>query len=509
MNSYEKEVMRSQLEAEKQVLLRLKAIYEQAAKDVSEKLAVSNGKIEILLQEIENADETTQSVLQSQIYQRDFQQNLKEQLDLLLKDLNDNQYASISEYLKNSYNNGFIGTLYSLNTSGIPVVMPINPTMVVRAMSIDSKLSKPLYERLGEDVEHLKKRISNEISRGISSSMHYNDIARNIAGKTNAGVNNAMRIVRTEGGRIYNAASLDSAKAAKEKTDADLVKVWDAVLDGLTRPHHRQLDGQMRELDENFEIDGLSAPAPNHFGIAKEDINCRCVVLTKPRWDVDGPFTKRDNETGELLEFQGTKSYEEFKEKYWKTVDNSGESGIIKESSKKSIAPITDNSVERVSKVKIRGYSDEQCEVIQNQHKELLKYSRDNNENKEVAFVFDNELKNRKEFKGSDDRLDFGSALYGKDLFVMHNHPRNSSYSLNDVVEFIGNDCIKTLTIVKNNGNTESLTKLGDFDKLLMLKELKRLEKNNVKIGSDSEYRKIVDKFLNKYVKGDVIEWLK
>lgn len=330
MNSFEKEVMRSQLEAEKQVLLRLKAIYEQAAKDVSEKLEISNGKIEILLQDIENADDVTRSILQSQIYQRDFQQNLKAQLDLLLKDLNDNQYGSISEYLENSYNNGFIGTLYSLNTSGIPVVMPINPTMVVRAMSIDSKLSKPLYERLGEDVEHLKKRISNEISRGISSSMHYNDIARNIAGKTNAGVNNAMRIVRTEGGRIYNAASLDSAKAAKEKTDADLVKVWDAVLDGLTRPHHRQLDGQMRELDENFEIDGLSAPAPNHFGIAKEDINCRCVVLTKPRWDVDGPFTKRDNETGELLEFQGTKSYEEFKEKYWKTVDNSGESGIIK-----------------------------------------------------------------------------------------------------------------------------------------------------------------------------------
>ena len=330
MNSYEKEVLQSQLEEERKTLLRLKEIYEQAAKDVSEKLEISNGKIELLLQDIDNADEATQSILQSQIYQRDFQKNLKAQLDLLLEDLNDNQYATISEYLQNSYSNGFIGTLYNLNTANIPVVMPIDPQLVVRALNIDSKLSKPLYERLGEDVEHLKKRISNEISRGISSSMHYNDIARNIAGKTNAGVNNAMRIVRTEGGRIYNAASLDSAKAAKEKTDADLVKVWDAVLDGLTRPHHRQLDGQMRELDENFEIDGLSAPAPNHFGIAKEDINCRCVVLTKPRWDVDGPFTKRDNETGELLEFQGTKSYEEFKEKYWKTVDNSGESGIIK-----------------------------------------------------------------------------------------------------------------------------------------------------------------------------------
>lgn len=32
--------------------------------------------------------------------------------------------------------------------------------------------------------------------------------------------------------------------------------------------------------------------------------------------------------------------------------------------------------------------------------------------------------------KGTDEKIDFGSALQGKDLFVMHNHPRNSSYSL-------------------------------------------------------------------------------
>lgn len=388
MNSYEKEVLQSQLEEERKTLLRLKEIYEQAAKDVSEKLEISNGKIELLLQDIENADEATQSILQSQIYQRDFQKNLKAQLDLLLEDLNDNQYATISEYLQNSYSNGFIGTLYNLNTANIPVVMPIDPQLVVRALNIDSKLSKPLYERLGEDVEHLKKRISNEISRGISSSMHYNDIARNIAGKTNAGVNNAMRIVRTEGGRIYNAASLDSAKAAKEKTDADLVKVWDAVLDGLTRPHHRQLDGQMRKLDENFEIDGLSAPAPNHFGIAKEDINCRCVVLTKPRWDVDGPFTKRDNETGELLEFQGTKSYEEFKKKYWKTVDNSGESGIMKVGSEEmyrkshegKIEPMPKKQFRKIEKAfKARGgiiqYDDATDEYLKSKNAEAITYN--------------------------------------------------------------------------------------------------------------------------------------
>lgn len=43
-----------------------------------------------------------------------------------------------------------------------------------------------------------------------------------------------------------------------------------------------------------------------------------------------------------------------------KKVDFSGESGIIKERSQKSITPITDKSVEKVPKIKIQGYTDEQ-----------------------------------------------------------------------------------------------------------------------------------------------------
>lgn len=197
------------------------------------------------------------------------------------------------------------------------------------------------------------------------------------------------------------------------------------------------------------------------------------------------------------------------RERVIKPVDNPLESGIIKESNTKPITKITDSAIDRVPKVEISRYSDEQNNYIQHQHKELLKFARDKNDSKEVAFVFDSNLGNRREYIGTDDRLDFGGALYGKDLFVMHNHPRNSSYSMSDIVEFIRNDSIKTITIVKNSGNLEMLTKIGEFSKLSLLRELKRLEKNSVKIGLDSEYRKVVDNFLIKYRKGGVFEWLK
>jgi hypothetical protein len=193
------------------------------------------------------------------------------------------------------------------------------------------------------------------------------------------------------------------------------------------------------------------------------------------------------------------------------SVAKSGKNGIIKERSKKPITPITDKAISRIPKVDIEGYTEEQCLEIQKQHKELLKFSKEQNDNKEVAFVLKNDVSKMitEPIKGTDEKIDFGSALQGKDLFVMHNHPRNSSYSLNDIIEFIKNDSIKTFTIVKNDGNIEVLTKLKGYDRLSLLTELQRMEKKRIKTGSDSEYRKVIDKFLSKHQEGGLFEWKK
>lgn len=193
------------------------------------------------------------------------------------------------------------------------------------------------------------------------------------------------------------------------------------------------------------------------------------------------------------------------------SVAKSGKGGIIKEKSKKPITPITDKAISRIPKVDIEGYTEEQCLEIQKQHKELLKFSKEQNDNKEVAFVLKNDVSKMitEPIKGTDEKIDFGSALQGKDLFVMHNHPRNSSYSLNDIIEFIKNDSIKTFTIVKNDGNIEVLTKLKGYDRLSLLTELQRMGKKRIKTGSDSEYRKVIDKFLSKHQEGGLFEWKK
>lgn len=182
-----------------------------------------------------------------------------------------------------------------------------------------------------------------------------------------------------------------------------------------------------------------------------------------------------------------------------KHIANSSKGDILKEESKKSITPITDKAIERVPKVDIDGYTDEQCNEIQKQHKELLRFSKEQNDNKEVAFVFRDGLVDYKPFTGSDEKIDFGTYLEtkGKNLTILHNHPRNSSYSMNDLDVF-ANKNVRTITIVKNNGTVEYLTKTDDFDNNRFALECNRLYKKIVVNETDEEKDRFVKTLLNK-----------
>ena len=317
MNKRQIEVEKAKLKAEEKELKHLKAIYNKAAQDISEKITLSNGKIDVLLSRFDDLDDIEKSILQSQIYQRDFQKSLKTQIDGFMKDLNSKQYSSVEEYLKDCYETGYIGSMYDIAGQGIPIIKPIDQKKVVKAMTTDSKISKRLYTKLGEDVDFLKKRIANNLSRGVATGSGYRVIARNIAADSNVGFNRAMRIARTEGHRIQITAADDAQHAAK-KAGADVVKQWDAALDGRTRPTHRQLDGQIREIDEPFEVDGRKVMYPSGFGDPAEDVNCRCALLQRAVWNLDEDELQKLKERAAYFGLDKTKKFEDFKKKYLK-----------------------------------------------------------------------------------------------------------------------------------------------------------------------------------------------
>lgn len=305
MNKAQKQVQQSHLDEEKKVIRLLQIVYNQAKKDCEQKIRELSARTDL-----EN--------LQSIVYQKQYQEALKKQLEGVLDDLHSKQFTSIADYLQNCYINGYVGNMYDLYNQGILLIIPIDQAQVVEALQTDSKLSNGLYKRLGEDVSYLKRSIRAELSRGISTGSSWNEIAVHIANGMNnpfdKSINSAIRIARTEGHRIQNKAALDAQYHAKEK-GADIAKQWDATLDGHTRPSHQRVDGEIRELGERFS-NGLMYPGDS-TGTAAEVINCRCALLQRARWMLEGGFTKRDNFTGELRSFSSPEDYEEFKKWYF------------------------------------------------------------------------------------------------------------------------------------------------------------------------------------------------
>lgn len=89
---------------------------------------------------------------------------------------------------------------------------------------------------------------------------------------------NAMRISRTEINRTMNDAAYAAQKSA-EAQGMDIQKMWVATLDGKTRPVHGRLDGQKQPVDAPFKAGGFEVQRPGRFGIAAQDVNCRCTTV--------------------------------------------------------------------------------------------------------------------------------------------------------------------------------------------------------------------------------------
>ena len=363
MNKRQKEILQNTLTAEERELKHLKAIYNKALSDINDHIARLKGR--------EDAD------LQHVIYQIDYQIALKGQISAILDELNSKQFESITQYMAECYEDGFVGAMYDIAGQGIPIITPIDQKQVLKAMKTDSNISGSLYTKLGEDVTVLKKRVANNLSRGFATGQSYAEMARNIAADSNVGFNKAARIARTEGARVYNTAAYDAQYKAKEK-GADIVKQWDASLDGNTRDSHRVVDGEIRELDEKFS-NGLMYPS-DPAGAASEVINCRCTLLQRATWALDEDELETLKVRAAVHGLDKTEQFEDFKEKYLKASAKVFNAPEIK-------SDIILTAQESFSEKLAKSTGNEQHVMKMQMHSEFVDY--EENENLPVAFLYD------------------------------------------------------------------------------------------------------------------------
>lgn len=148
---------------------------------------------------------------------------------------------------------------------------------------LEALIDKPiagqrLSERLHKDCNKLAERSTNAIRRGLIKGDSYDKIAGRLRDLNVSSYNNAMRIVRTESSRISSEVTQKGYQDAK-KLGIKLKKKWVSGHDNRTRSNHAKLDGQIVDIDEEFEVNGHKALGPSMFGVPSEDINCRCTTV--------------------------------------------------------------------------------------------------------------------------------------------------------------------------------------------------------------------------------------
>ncbi len=304
MDKYQKQVQLELLEHENENKKRLTANYKAALGEIKKQIAAI----------MEDPDFDGNKMTRAK-----WNQMLEAQLQAILYRLGEKNVSDMTDYLNEMYKESYLGCLYGVHQDGVGLILQIHEDKVERSVNRKTEDLK-FSDRLYENADKLKEDVKAEMARGFSTGADYTAIARQVSLRSGVSLGRACTIARTEGHRVTEESRLDCMKDSVEK-GADIVKQWDSTLDDITRGTHRELDGQIRNVDEPFEIpsSGAKAMYPGGFGIAKEDINCRCATLTRAKWALGDEEYKYSRFVGDIVSIS-SEQYVHWKKEYKKEV---------------------------------------------------------------------------------------------------------------------------------------------------------------------------------------------
>ena len=314
----------------------------------------------------------------------------------------------------------------------------------------------------------VQKEVETTTSNVLLRGRHPNEYVSEFKKQTNSTTYNTSRLLVTESARVQaESQKLTYLKELGEDGEYKYV----AKIDKKTSKICHTLNGKVFKVKDM--IPGVNAPPMHPW--------CRSTTVPHVGSWRDKFFKEREG-------------------KY--RVEQKEENNELKQA--KVLAKkinITDQAIDKVRYVDIPTHTKEENQYIQEQHKALLKDAKENNDSNEVAYL----LKDGKVTKvyGDQDSVSFVPGEKATELLfnskpnsiiMLHNHPGQSGFSLNDISLFIRLNSIKSITIVTNYGKTKYLTKGENYSKEAALSLYKELL---IDVGNQVD-KKIVDKFLKK-----------
>lgn len=176
------------------------------------------------------------------------------------------------------------------------------------------------------------------------------------------------------------------------------------------------------------------------------------------------------------------------------------------ERGKGPITKITDSVINDFSAVKVDWFTEDQNKQFRSLHKELLQTSRDKNNCFETAFIVSGDLSRKTIVFGDETTISIPPLSTGLNSWILHNHPRNSSFSIEDIAA-VTIPGYQGITIAKNNGGLEILTKSPNCDNIRLQNDVRRFLIRKPNKISDSDAQKMISKWVEKgWVKWLIVE---
>ena len=123
-------------------------------------------------------------------------------------------------------------------------------------------------------------KIKRIVEAGLLNGDSVDEMARDLERDAIFSAKRARIIARTESTKAVNMAT-DQAFSTAANNGINIRKEWLSSRDDKVRDTHVELDGQVVDVNEKFVVPstGDSTESPAAFGIASEDINCRCTLI--------------------------------------------------------------------------------------------------------------------------------------------------------------------------------------------------------------------------------------
>ena len=178
-------------------------------------------------------------------------------------------------------------TSYNESLSIINAISDDRFESLLTSEAIEEVIEQPINnltisQRLARNKRGTINDLLSTVERGLREGKTYGEMSKIIQDRYEVDINSANRVVRTESHRVMEKSKADSMQDAVSQ-GATVYKYWLTAQDERVRTSHSQLGAKYDAdnpipVDEPFEINGMAAMQPSGFGIASEDINCRCVA---------------------------------------------------------------------------------------------------------------------------------------------------------------------------------------------------------------------------------------